>query len=163
MTMRRPSLILVLVAALAGCSSGSSDVAPSTKSTSPTAANPTSAPAPATIAPTKAPTPAKNFAGGAAIGFCGAFKELQEATTANDPAALAAAVQEAAAQMRTWAPPDIKDAAGTYAGVIADIGEAAQGGTMDQAGLQKALADGLAGKSGDIAKVAIWVSTNCKP
>ena len=161
--MRRLSLILVLVAALEGCSSGSSDVAPSTKSTSPTAANPTSAPAPApaTIAPTKAPTPAKNFAGDAAIGFCGAFKELQEATTANDPAALAAAVQEAAAQMRKWAPPDIKDAAGTYAGLIADIGEAAQGGTMDQVGLQKALADGLAGKSGDIAKVAIWVSTNC--
>ena len=161
--MRRLSLILVLVAALEGCSSGSSDVAPSTKSTSPTAANPTSAPAPATIAPTKAPTPPRNSAGGAAIGFCGAFKELQEATTANDPAALAAAVQEAAAQMRKWAPPDIKDAAGTYAGLIADIGEAAQGGTMDQVGLQKALADGLAGKSGDIAKVAIWVSTNCKP
>jgi len=159
--MRRLSLIFVLVAALAGCSSGSSNVASSTKSTSPTAANPTSAPAPATVAATKAP-PAADSAGGAAIGFCGAFKELQEATTANDPAALAAAVQEAAAQMRKWAPPDIKDAAGTYAGVIADIGEAAQGGTMDQAGLQKALADGLAGKSGDIAKVAIWVSTNCK-
>lgn len=159
--MRRLSLIFVLVAALAGCSSGSSNVASSTKSTSPTAANPTSAPAPATVAATKAP-PAADSAGGAAIGFCGAFKELQEATTANDPAALAAAVQEAAAQMRKWAPPDIKDAAGTYAGVIADIGEAAQGGTMDQAGLQKASADGLAGKSGDIAKVAIWVSTNCK-
>jgi len=159
--MRRLSLIFVLVAALAGCSSGSSNVASSTKSTSPTAANPTSAPAPATVAATKAP-PAADSAGGAAIGFCGAFKELQEATTANDPAALAAAVQEAAAQMRKWAPPDIKDAAGTYAGVIADIGEAAQGGTMDQAGLQKALADGLDGKSGDIAKVAIWVSTNCK-
>ena len=163
MTMRRLSLILVLAAALAGCSSGSSDVASSTRSTSPTAANPTSAPAPATIAPTRAPTPAKNFAGGVAIGFCGAFKELQEATTANDPAALAAAVQEAAAQMRKWAPPDIKDAAGTYAGVIAGIGEAAHGGTMGQAGLQKALADSLAAKSGDIAKVAIWVSTNCKP
>jgi len=161
--MRRLSLIFVLVAALAGCSSGSSNVASSTKSTSPTAANPTSAPAPApaTVAATKAP-PAADSAGGAAIGFCGAFKELQEATTANDPAALAAAVQEAAAQMRKWAPPDIKDAAGTYAGVIADIGEAAQGGTMDRAGLQKALADGLAGKSGDIGKVAVWVSTNCK-
>ena len=123
MTMRRLSLIFVLVAALAGCSSGSSNVASSTKSTSPTAANPTSAPAPATVAATKAP-PAADSAGDAAIGFCGAFKELQEATTANDPAALAAAVQEAAAQMRKWAPPDIKDAAGTYAGVIADIGEA---------------------------------------
>ena len=64
--------------------------------------------------------------------------------------------------MRKYAPPDIKDAAGTYADVIADIGMTAQGGTMDQAGLQKALADRLAGKSGDIAKVAIWVGKNCQ-
>ncbi|HZW43676.1 MAG TPA: hypothetical protein VFF32_04705 [Dermatophilaceae bacterium] len=112
MMMRRLSLIFVLVAALAGCSSGSSNVATWTKSTSPTAAIPTSAPAPATIAPTSAP-PAADSAGGEATSFCDAFKELQEATTANDPAALAAAVQEAAAQMRKWAPPDIKDAAGT--------------------------------------------------
>jgi hypothetical protein len=127
----------------------------------PTAANPTSAPAPATVAATKAP-PAADSAGGAAIGFCGAFKELQEATTANDPAALAAAFQASAADMRKYAPPEIKGAAGTYADLIESIAKSAQGNTMDQAGLQKALADGLAGKSGDIAKVAIWVSTNCK-
>jgi len=160
--MRRLSLILVLVAALAGCSSGSSNVASSTKSTSPAAANPTSVPAPATVAPTKAPTPAKNNAGGGATSFCDAFKQLQNADTTSSPAAIAAAFQASAADMRKYAPPEIKDAAETYADLIESIAKSAQGNTMDEAALQKALAAGMAGAASDIGKVALWVGQNCQ-
>jgi len=161
MMMRRLSLVLVLVAALAGCSSGSSNVATSTKSTSPTAANPTSAPAPTTVAPTSAP-PAADSGGGEATSFCDAFKQIQAASASGTPAAFGATFQASANAIRKYAPAEIKDAAGTYADLLETIGTAARAGTMDEAALQKALAAGLAGKAADIGKVAVWVSTNCK-
>ena len=116
---------------------------------------------PATVVPTK---PADNAASGTATDFCGAFKELQAATTTTTttPAALGAVFEAAAADMRKFAPAEIKDAAGTYADVMENIGKAAQAGTMDEAGLQKALAAGIAGKASDIGKVAMWVGKNCK-
>ena len=137
-------------------------MASSTKSTSPAAASPTSAPAPTTVAPTKAPTPAKNSAGGGATSFCDAFKQLQNMDTTASPAAVAEAFKAAAVDMRKFAPPEIKDAAGTYADLIESIARAAQGNTMDDAALQKALADGMAGASSDIGKMAMWVGQNCK-
>ncbi|NMM22256.1 MAG: hypothetical protein HHJ11_01935 [Phycicoccus sp.] len=162
MTMRRLSLIFVLVAALAGCSSGTSDVASSTKSTSPTVASPTSAPAPATVAPTIAPTPAKNSAGGGATSFCDAFKKLQSADATSSPAAIAAAFQAAAADMRKYAPPEIKAAAGTYADLIESVTKSAQGNTLDSAALQKALTAGTGDATTDIMKVVLWVGQNCQ-
>ena len=73
-------------------------------------------------------------------------------------AAKAATVfQSAAADMRTFAPAEIKDAAGTYADLVDAIGKSAQSGTFDQ----KTLQSQLAGKSADIAKVAVWVAKNC--
>jgi len=154
--MRRFPLILVLVAVLAGCSSGSSNVASSTKSTSPTTASQTT-PAPATVAPSSAVP-----AGGVATNFCGAFKELETSKATGNTAAFGAGFRAAAADMRKYAPAEIKDAAGTYADLIDNIGTSAQGGTMDKAGLEKSLAIAMAGKSADIAKVAIWVGKNCK-
>jgi hypothetical protein len=154
--MRRFPLILVLVTVLAGCSSGSSNVASSTKSTSPTTASQTT-PAPDTVAPTSAVP-----AGGAATNFCGAFKELETSKATGNTAAFGAGFRAAAADMRKFAPAEIKDAAGTYADLIDSIGTSAQGGTMDKAGLEKSLATAMAGKSADIAKVAIWVGKNCK-
>ena len=159
--MRRLPLILVLVAVLAGCSSGSSNVASSTKSTSPTAASQTTTPAPATVAPTSAP-PSAVPAGGVATNFCGAFKELETSKATGNTAAFGAGFRAAAADMRKYAPAEIKDAAGTYADLIDSIGTSAQGGTMDKAGLEKSLATAMAGKSADIAKVAIWVGKNCQ-
>ena len=159
--MRRLPLILVLAAVLAGCSSGSSNVASSTKSTSPTAASQTTTPAPATVAPTTAP-PSGVPAGGVATNFCGAFKELETSKATGNTAAFGAGFLAAAADMRKYAPAEIKDAAGTYADLIESIGTAAQGGTMDKAGLEKSLATAMAGKSADIAKVAIWVGKNCQ-
>ena len=159
MTMRRLSLIFVVVAVLAGCSSGSTNVARSTKSTG-TTASPTSA-TPTTVAPTTAP-PSAVPAGGVATNFCGAFKELETSKATGNTAAFGAGFRAAAADMRKYAPAEIKDAAGTYADLIESIGTAAQGGTMDKAGLEKSLATAMAGKSADIAKVAIGVGKNCQ-
>ena len=159
--MRRLSLIFVLVAALAGCSSGSSNVASSTKTTSPTAASQTTTPSPATVAPTSAP-PSAVPAGGEATSFCDAFKQIQAVTGTGTPAAVGTTFQASANAMRKYAPPEIKDAAVTYADLMETIGKAAQAGTMDEAALQKAIATGLAGKAADIGKVAVWVGKNCQ-
>ena len=142
--MRRACLMLMVVAALSGCSSGTSSLPGSTSATSPGV----------TLTPTADSGP---------IGFCVALKELEGVKTTKDPTARTAAVQESAALMRKWAPPDIKDAAGAYADTVENIGKAAQDGTMDEAALQKALAVGLAQHAADVAKVAIWASTHCQP
>ena len=97
-----------------------------------------------------------------ATDFCSAFKELDVAKSSNTPAAFGAAFEAAAADMRKYAPTEIKDAAETYADVIENIGKAAQAGKMDEAGMQKALVAGMAGKAADIGKVAVWASQNCK-
>ena len=133
----------MVVAALAGCSSGTSNLPDSTTAQSPGVA----------------PTPT---ADSGPVGFCVALKELESARTTNDPVARAAAVQESAALMRKWAPPDIKDAAGAYADAVEKIGNDARDGAMDEAALQKALADGLAQHAADVAKVAIWASAHCQ-
>ena len=159
MTMRRLSLIFVVVAVLAGCSSGSTNVARSTKSTG-TTASPTSA-TPTTVAPTTAP-PSAVPAGGEATSFCDAFKQIQAVTGTGTPEAVGTTFQASANAMRKYAPPEIKDAAVTYADLMETIGKAAQAGTMDEAALQKAIATGLAGKASDIGKVAVWVAKNCQ-
>jgi len=157
MTMRRLSLMLVLVAALAACSSGSNNVASSTTT-------PAAAPSTTSVAesPSAATTSTGNSAGGAATDYCTAFTELEKAKGAANPAAAGAAFEAAAADMRKFAPPEIKDAAETYADLMETIGKAAQSGKMDEASLSKAMALGIAGKARDVATVAKWVSTNCK-
>jgi hypothetical protein len=157
MTMRRLSLMLVLVAALAACSSGSNNVASST--TTPAAAPSTT---PVAESPSAATTSTDDSAGGAATDYCTAFTELEKAKGAANPAAAGAAFEAAAADMRKFAPPEIKDAAETYADLMETIGKAAQASNMDEASLSKAMALGIAGKAKDVATVAKWVSTNCK-
>ena len=153
--MRRLSLMLVLVAALAACSSGSNNVASSTTT-------PAAAPSTTSVAesPSAATTSTGNSAGGAATDYCTAFTELEKAQGAANPAA--AAFEAAAADMRKFAPPEIKDAAETYADLMETIGKAAQSSNMDKASLSKAMAIGIAGKAKDVATVAKWVSTNGK-
>lgn len=150
--IRRLPLLLLPVVVLAGCSSGSSKVADSTP-TSPTVTSEPSA--------TSSPTAASTVSGGGATDFCGAFKELDSAKGATNPAVAGAAFRAAAADMRRYAPADIKTAAGTYADVMDNIGKAAQGGGFGEQGMQKAIAEGMAGKAADIGKVAVWVSKNC--
>jgi hypothetical protein len=147
-TTRRLPVMFAFVAVVAGCSSGSSTVATSTSSTS--------LPTSSAVSPTSSAV-----AAGGATDFCGAFRELTAASGATSAAAVGAAYQSAAADMRTYAPPAIKDAAMTYADMMDTIGKAAQSGTMDQQALHNAVAQGMAGKSADISQVAVWVGTNC--
>jgi len=159
MTMRRLSLMLALVAALAACSSGSSNNVASSTTTTPAAAPSTTS---VSESPSAATTSTEDSAGGAATDYCTAFTELEKAKGAANPAAAGAAFEAAAADMRKFAPPEIKDAAETYADLMETIGKAAQSGNMDEASLSKAMAVGIAGKAKDVATVAKWVSTNCK-
>jgi hypothetical protein len=155
--------MFVIVGVLAGCSSGSSNVASSKSSTSPTV---TSSPSPkgssstspkgatspsATKSPKVAATPHKAIIGGA-TSFCAAFKELQS-VKASDGAAVASAVYlAAAADMRTHAPAAIKSAANDYADVIEQGGKALKSGTLPTANTAK---------PADLATVTTWVSKNC--
>jgi hypothetical protein len=135
--MRRLPLLIVLLGALAGCSSGANDTAGSASS-----------------------------AGSAASGsdtakFCAAITRLETAKDSADPAAAGAAFSSAATDLHTYAPAEIKAATDTYAAMIDDLGKAASSGNLDQQSLQTQLGTGMAVKGEEIAKVAIWVSKNC--
>jgi ABC-type glycerol-3-phosphate transport system substrate-binding protein len=157
MTMRRLSLIFVLAAVLSGCSSGSSNEASTTRSTSTTASTSPSE----SQSPDGTSTSPEDSAGGGASDFCAAFKELDDSKGAGTAAAFGAQARAAAADMRRYAPPEIKDAVETYADVIENLGKTAQSGSIDDSDLEKALATALAGKPADIGRVAIWVGQNC--
>jgi hypothetical protein len=169
-------LSLLLLVALAGCSStpstGASSVSPAATAVAPSPAGTAVAPSPTetasqsaseTTAPSAAPTSAP-VAGGTATDFCGAFKELQALNGApsGDLASMGAQFQAAAADMRKYAPAEIQKAANTYADVMDNIGKAAASGTIDKAAMQKAISDGMAGNAKDIATTAVWVAKNCK-
>ena len=151
-------LSLLFVVALAGCSSTPGTVASSVSPAGSAVASSVSPTEAAVASPTSTPV-----AGGAATDFCGAFKELQALNDApsGDLATMGAQFQAAAADMRKYAPAEIKDAANTYAAVMDNIGKAAAGGTFDEAALQKAIADGMAGNAKDIGTTAVWVAKNC--
>lgn len=159
-------VLLLFVVAIAGCSSAPSTVAP-TVSPAATAVEPSpsevaSQPAAESTSPSEAPT-STPVAGGTATDFCGAFKELQALNDApsGDLASMGAQLQAAAADMRKYAPAEIAKAANTYADVMDNIGKAAAGGSIDEAALQKAISDGMAGNATDIGTTAVWVAKNC--
>jgi hypothetical protein len=151
-------LLLLLLVVLAGCSSTTSSAASSLSPAGTAVASSPSETTPPSEAPTSAPV-----AGGTATDFCGAFKELQALSDApsGDLASMGAQFQAAAADMRKYAPAEIKDAANTYADVMDNIGKAAAGGTFDEAAFQKAFTDGMAGNAKNIATTAVWVAKNC--
>lgn len=160
MTMRRLLLAFVLVGALAGCSSGSSDVASSEKSANSKAASSTPAKATSTTSPKGATTTSPKAAAGSskvavgkATSFCAAFKEMQSVKASDGAAAAGAAYQTIAAEMRKYSPAAINDAAEAYADVIENSGKALKSGTMPTAA-------GVSSK--DLAKVTVWVTKNCK-
>jgi hypothetical protein len=131
LTMRRLPLVIVLLGALAGCSSGSNDTAGSAAS------------------------------GGDTAKFCAAVTRLEAAKGSDDVAAAGVAFGSAAADLHAYAPAQIKAATDTYAAMIDDLGKAARSGSLDQQTLQTQLSTGMAVKGDEIAKVAIWVSKNC--
>jgi glucose/arabinose dehydrogenase len=159
---RRLALVsLLLLVALAGCSSTPSSVASSVTPTDTAAASSPSAAK--TTSPSETPS-SSPVAGGTATDFCGAFKEIQAVTQApsGDLASAGAQFQAAAADMRKYAPAAIANAANTYADVMDNIGKAAASGSVDEAAMSKAISEGMAGKAKDIATVAVWVAKNCK-
>ena len=155
-----PAAVLAVVLSLAGCSSGAT-----------TASSTSSAPAVASSAPassasaTSTPSAAETVAGGGATTFCAAFKELEslqgDNTNVTDLAAAGTKFRAVAADIRATAPASITAAANTYADLIDNIGKAAQSGSLDEAGLQKAFADAVAGKAADIGSVAVYVAKSC--
>ena len=161
--MRRLFLMFVLAGMLAGCSSGSSNVASSKSTTAPTGssstapkgASPTSTKGTSKPTATKSPkvaaTKHKPIIGGA-TNFCGAFKELQSVNASDGPATASAVYRAAAADMRTYAPGAIKSAALVYANVIDEAGKALKAGTMPTSN---------PGKPAVLAAVTVWVSKNC--
>jgi len=165
--MKRPIALipLLVLVALAGCSSTTNPTASSTSSQAPTVV---SSPAESSAPPAESSAPAAEtttppVAAGTATDFCGAFEELQAVseTPSGDIATVGAQFRAAAADMRKFAPAEIAQAATTYADVMDSIGTAALGGTVDEAALSAAIADALAGNASDIGTVAVWVAQNC--
>ena len=153
--MRRLCVMFVAVAALAGCSSGSTNVAGPTPTSSALGASS----APGSASPGSSGS--SESAGGDTTKFCAAFATVKAARSNANPAAAGAAFQSAAADMRAYVPVSIRTATGTYADLIDNIGKAAQAGSLDVMTLQQALTKGMAEKPEDIAVVAIWVSKHC--
>jgi uncharacterized protein YceK len=154
MMMRRTSLMLVLVVALAGCSSGSSDKASSSKSTSPKAAATSASPKASATKTTPKPSPTSvKLVVIKVTDFCSAFKQLRNVKAANGAKVAGAAYQKAADDMRKYAPAAIKNEANAYANVIESSGKALTAGGMPTA---------ISAKPTDLAKVTVWVSKNCK-
>jgi hypothetical protein len=165
MSVRRATLALataVCVIGLAGCGGGSSSatVAQSTPAAS-ESATPSET---SSVTPSDSPTPTSSDATavtGTASDFCGAFAELDNLPDNADAATGGAAMQAAAADMKKYAPAEIKDSVETYANVVAAAGQAiASGG--GEGNLQAALATAIAGNAADVAKVAVYVAKNCK-
>jgi hypothetical protein len=157
---------LVFVIALAACSStpstGAASVSPTAAAVASASSEVASPATPEAATPGESPSAAP-VVGGTATDFCGAFKELQALndSPSGDVASMGAQLQAAAADVRKYAPAEIKDAANTYADVMDSIGKAAAGGSVDEAALQKAFADAIAGNAKDIGTTATWVATNC--
>jgi ABC-type phosphate transport system substrate-binding protein len=148
MSIRQLSLTAVVVMALAGCSTGSS---PGTSTPPATTAVSTSA-APA------ASSTAQPVAGGGATDFCSAYAEYRTAVEADTPQAQGAGFRAAATDLRTYAPAEIKDAAGLFADVMDEVGQAIQAGGPNPEVLgsgqseerRQALADSIT-----------WITNNC--
>lgn len=148
MSIRQLSFTAVIVIALAGCSTGS----PGESSTPPatTAASTSGAPA--------ASSTAQPVAGGGATDFCSAYAEYRTAVEADTPQAQGGGFRAAATDIRTYAPAEIKDAAGLFADVMDEVGQAIEAGGPNPETLgsgqseerRQALADSIT-----------WINNNC--
>ena len=164
MTYRRLSICAALlgVAALgvSGCSASHSTTssAASSSATQPNAAESTSASAAANPSPAATSAFAADVPPGTATDFCSAYTEFKTAAQADNPQAVGAGFRAAAADMRKYAPAEIKAGATMYADMLDEIGKqiAAGGATPETIGSgqsaerRQALADSI-----------LWVAKNC--
>ena len=167
MTVRRPVLVAtVLTAALALTACSSKNSTANSSAAKVTAPSASSAPA---VTSAASSTPAKSAAateaasavsGGGATDFCTAFKEYRTAVEADTMAAQGAGYRAAAADMRAFAPPEIKAAAGTYADLLDEVGKGLQAG--------RAAPELLGSGQSEQRRQALfdsstWISKNCQP
>ncbi len=150
--------VIVLVALLAGCSSGS-PAGTSTSQNSPVAsassALATTAPISAAPAASQAGQPA---AGGGATDFCSAFKEYRTATQEDAPEAVGTGYRAAATDLRTYAPADIKAAAGLLADVMDEVGQSILAGNPPPELLSQGQSKERVQALFDVSK---WIDKNC--
>lgn len=96
--------------------------------------------------------------GGGATDFCSAYAEYKAAVQADTPQAQGAGFRAAATDMRRFAPAAITKAAGLFADVVDEVGQAIASGKPNPGTLG-------AGQSADrikaIADTITWVTTNC--
>ena len=167
MTYRRLSICAALlgVAALgvAGCSGGHSTT--SSSATQPNAVHSTSANASSvstaaatSAAPAASALPAADVSGGGATDFCSAINEFKTAREADTPQAVGAGFRAAAADIRKYAPAEIKAAAGLYADTMDEVGKqiAAGGANPELIGSGQS-----AERRQGIADSITWVTKNC--
>lgn len=167
MSIKRLSLAALLAASLVGCSSGSTTVAspPGSPQAGSTSALSTSVPSTSVPSTSKPVSPGASSAsaaavpGGGATDFCSAYAELQKAVDSETPQIQGNAFRAAATDMRKFAPAAIKQAAGLFADVVDEVGQAIASGKPNPGTFG-------AGQSADrikaIADTITWVTSNCQ-
>ncbi len=161
MTHRRifPAVaVLAAVLGVAGCSGGASTAAGSTPAGATSSGPGSSAPAstPASSTPPASTAPAA--AAGTATDFCSAYQEYRESLNADTPQLQGAGFRTAAVDLRRFAPAEIKDAAGLFADVMDEVGQAIAAGQKNPETLgagqsearRQALADSIT-----------WITAHC--
>lgn len=150
--------MIVLVAALAGCSAGSPAGASAPPATAAASVSSTSATTPPNSAAPAASQAAEPAAGGGATDFCSAFKEYRSATQEDTPEAEGAGYRAAATDMRTYAPAEIKVAAGLLADVVDEVGQ----GILAGHPAPELLGQGQSAERRQaLLDVSTWIDKNC--
>ena len=146
---------VLLVVALAGCSSGSTAAtsAPSAAAGASIAA--ATSPKGSAVAATQAAPPAS---GGGATDFCSAFKEYRSAVQEDTPEAEGAGYRAAATDLRAHAPADIAVAAGLLADVMDEVGQSILAGQPAPEILSQGQSPERIQALFDVSK---WIDKNC--
>jgi hypothetical protein len=115
------------------------------------------------VTPTTSDTPASTpnapaAAGGGATDFCSAYAEYKAAIDAGTPEAQGAGFRAASTDLRTFAPPEIKVAAGLMADVMDEVGQAIAAGKPNPGTLGSGQSE--ARRQG-LADSVTWINKNC--
>ena len=156
--------LLAAVVGVTGCSSGTKAATSTTSSASAStsAAQASSAPfsssSAAPASPSATSPTAQPVAGGAATDFCSAFKEYRTSVQAETPEAVGAGFRAASVDVRKYAPPEIKAAAGLFADVLDEVGQAVAAGKPNPELLGQGQS---APRRQALADTIVWVTKNC--
>jgi len=110
------------------------------------------------VAPAVSAPAAPQVAGGGATDFCSAYEEYRTAVEAETPEAQGAGFRAAAADLRTYAPAEIKDAAGLFADVLDEVGQGLQAGEPNPEILGSGQSEE---RRQGLADSITWITNNC--